>query len=196
MLANKMLYAIGEAVEVKNNSKKKILKSFVGWLPLALVSLVFYGVIFVFLVTYLLTNIFGIEETLARQIGGGTGGVLLVLASYLNIYWLTNSLSSYQLSIFNDTLRVKGKAGWKSLDIEVPVSSIREINIGQNANMVEKLSAGHGAIQDQVASRLNFIPLSGKPFNLDFAAKAFDNESLYQFLVFAKSKGIQTNVSV
>ncbi|HCG7097390.1 TPA: hypothetical protein NJ330_001971 [Vibrio parahaemolyticus] len=183
-------------MEVKNNSKKKILKSFVGWLPLALVSLVFYGVIFVFLVTYLLTNIFGIEETLARQIGGGTGGVLLVLASYLNIYWLTNSLSSYQLSIFNDTLRVKGKAGWKSLDIEVPVSSIREINIGQNANMVEKLSAGHGAIQDQVASRLNFIPLSGKPFNLDFAAKAFDNESLYQFLVFAKSKGIQTNVSV
>ena len=183
-------------MEVRNNSKKKILKSFFGWLPLALVSLVFYGMIFVLLVMYLLTNIFSIEETLARQIGWVIGGGLLMLSCYLYINWLTKSLSSYQLSIINDTLRVKGKAGWKSLNIEIPVSSIQEINIGQSTNMAEKLSAGHGAIQDQVASRLNFIPLSGKPFKLDFAAKAFDNESLYEFLVFAKSKGIQTNVSV
>ena len=183
-------------MEVRNNSKKKILKSFVGWLPLALVSLVFYGIIFVWLVMYLLTTIFGIEETLARQIGWVIGGGLIVLSGYLYLSWFTKSLSSYQLSVFNETLRVKGKAGWKSLDIEVPVSTIREINIGQSANMAEKLSAGHGAIQDQVASRLNFIPLSGKPFKLDFAAKAFNNESLYEFLVFAKSKGIQTNVSV
>ena len=145
---------------------------------------------------YLLTNIFGIEEILARKMGWFIGGGLLVLSGYLYINWLTNSLSSYQLSVFNDTLRVKGKTGWKSLDIEIPVSSIREINIGQSANMAEKLSAGHGAIQDQVDSRLNFIPLTGKPFKLDFASKAFDNESLYEFLVFAKSKGIQTNLSV
>ncbi|MCQ3829374.1 hypothetical protein HXX02_07940, partial [Microbulbifer elongatus] len=113
---------------------------------------------------------------------------------YLN--WLTRSLSSYQLSIANEKLRVKGKSGWRSLDTEVPLSTIREINIGQFENAAEELSAGHGAIQGQVASRLNFIPVSGKPFNLDFAAKAFDNESLYEFLVFAKSKGIQTNVRV
>ncbi|WP_444912816.1 hypothetical protein [Microbulbifer sp. PAAF003] len=183
-------------MEVRRNSKRKILKSFLCWLPLALVSLVFYGMIFVLLIMYLLKNIFGIDEALARQIGWVIGGGLLVLSGYLYLSWLTKSLSSYQLSIINEILRVKGKAGWKSLDIEVPVSTIREINIGQSANKAEKLSAGHGAIQDQVASRLNFIPVSGKPFKLDFAAKAFDNESLYEFLVFTKSKGIQTNVSV
>jgi len=183
-------------VKVKINSKKNILKSLTGWLPLALVSLVFYGMIFVLLVMYLLSNVFGVEEPLARHIGWVVGGGLLVLSGYLYLSWLTKSLSSYQLSISNDALKVKGKAGWKSIDIEIPVNTIQEINIGQRANMAEKLSAGDGAIQDQVASRLNFIPISGKPFKLDFAAKAFDNESLYDFLVFAKSKGIQTNVSV
>ena len=183
-------------MEVKVNSKKKILRSFVGWLPLALVSLVFYGMIFVLVVMYLLSNLFGVEETLARQIGWVIGGGLMIFSAYLYINWITKSLSSYHLSIGNNTLRVKGKAGWKSLDFEAPINTIGEINIGQSANMAEKLSAGHGAIQDQVASRLNFIPVSGKPFKLDFAAKAFDNESLYEFLVFAKSKGIQTNISV
>lgn len=157
---------------------------------------VFYGMIFVLAVMFLLTNVFGVEERLARQIGWVIGGGLLVFSAYLYINWLTKSLSSYHLSIGDNILRVRGKAGWKSLDVEIPVNTIREINIGQSANMAEKLSAGHGAIQDQVASRLNFIPVSDKPFKLDFAAKAFDNESLYEFLVFAKSKGIQTNVSV
>ncbi len=183
-------------MEARINSKKKILKSFVGWLPLVLVSLVFYGMIFVLVVMYLLSNVLSVEETLARQIGWVIGGGLLVFSGYLYINWLTKSLSSYHLSIGNNTLRVKGKAGWKSLDVEAPVNTIREINIGQSASIAEKLSAGHGGIQDQVASRLNFFPVSGKPFKLDFAAKAFDNESLYEFLVFAKSKGIQTNVSV
>ncbi len=183
-------------MEVTINSKKKILKSFTGWLPLAVFSLVFYGMIFAFLFMYLLSNVFSIEETLARQIGWMIGGGLLVISGYLYLNWLTKSLSSYQLSIVNETLKVRGINGWKSINIEVPVSTIQEINIGQNANMAEKLSSGHGAIKDQVASRLNFVPLAGKPFKLDFAAKAFDNESLYDFLVFAKSKGIQTNVSV
>ncbi len=183
-------------MEVRVNGKKKILKSFVGFLPLALVSLVFYGMIFVLLVMYLLKNVFGIEENLAREVGWVIGSGLLLLSSYLYLNWLTSSLSSYKLSITNEKLRVKGKAGWRSLDIEIPVSTIREINIGQSANMAEKISAGHGAIQDQVASRLNFIPVSGNPFKLDFAAKAFDNESLYEFLVFAKILGIQTNVRV
>jgi hypothetical protein len=145
---------------------------------------------------YLLSNVFGIEETVARQIGWAIGSGLLVLSGYLYLSWLTKSLSSYHLAITNETLKVRGKAGWKSLNIEVPVSTIQEINIGQSANMAEKLSAGHGAIQDQVASRLNFIPILGKPFKLDFTAKAFDNESLYDCPIFAKNKGIQTNVSV
>lgn len=183
-------------MEVRINSNKQILKSFAGWLPLALSCFVFYGMIFVFVAMYLLSNVFGLEEALARKIGWVTGAGFLLLSGHMYIKWLTKSLSSYHLSIGDSTLRVRGKAGWKSLDVEVPITEIKEINIGQSANISEKLSAGHGVIQDQVASRLNFIPGTGKPFKLDFAAKAFDNESLYEFLVFAKSKGIQTNVGV
>ena len=185
-----------DIVIVRNKSKKDILKSFIGWLPLALMSLGFYGAIFILLVMCSLSNIFGVEETTARQIGWVVGSVLLVFSGYLYLNWITTSLSSYQLSIENDRLKVKGKAGWKSLDIDVPVSAIQEINIGQSANTVEKVSAGHRAVRDQVSSRLNFIPVSGKPFKLNFAAKAFDNESLFEFLLLAKSKGIKTNASV
>lgn len=183
-------------MRVSVNSKKKILKSFLGWLPLALASLVFYGAIFIVLIMWLLTDFARLEETLARQIGWGVGAILLVLSGYAYISKLTNSLSSYWLSIENDKLRVRGKNGWRSLDTEIPVSAIGKIYIGQNANAAENLSSGHGAMRDQVDSRLTFFPLSGKPFKLDFAAKAFDNNSLYEFLLFAKSKGIETNVSV
>jgi hypothetical protein len=183
-------------MKVSVNSKKIILKSFMGWLPLALASLVFYGALFVVLIMLLLTNFVGVEEKLARQIGWGLGSILLALSSYVYLSRLTSSLSSYWLSIENDKLKVRGKNGWRSLDTEIPVSTIEKIYIGQNANAAEKLSSGHGAIRDQVDSRLTFFPISGKPFKLDFAAKAFDNNSLYEFLLFAKSKGIETNVSV
>tara|TARA_R110002072_G_C7827534_1_gene523870 strand:+ start:425 stop:976 length:552 start_codon:yes stop_codon:yes gene_type:complete len=183
-------------MEVSLNSKKVILKSFLGWLPIALVSLVIYGLLFVFLIMWLLMNIVGFDEALARQVGWVIGVILLALSSYAYLSWLTNSLSSYCLSIENDELRVKGKAGWNRVDTELPVNEIEKIYIGQNANAAEKLSSGHGVIRDQVDSRLTFFPTKGKPFKLDFAAKAFDNDSLYDFLVFAQSKGIETNVSV
>lgn len=183
-------------MKVSVNSKKKILKSFLGLLPLAIVALVFYGAIFVVLIMWLLTSFVGTEEALARQIGWVIGSILLIVSAYAYLNWLTSSLSSYWLSIEKDKLRVKGKNGWKTLDTEVPVSSVERIYIGQNANAAEKLASGHGAIRDQIDSRLTFFPISGEPFKLDFAAKAFDNNSLYEFLLFAKSKGIDTNVSV
>lgn len=183
-------------MKVSINSKKTILKSFLGWLPLALVSLVFYGVIFVFLIMWVLKDIAGIDVILARQISWVVGSILLALTGYIYLRWLTSSLSSYWLAIENDTLSVRGKNGWRSLNTELPVSAIDKIYIGQSAAAIEKLTSGHGAIQDQIDSRLTFFPKSGKPFKLDFAAKAFDNNSLYEFLLFAKSKGIETNVSV
>lgn len=183
-------------MKVSINSKKAILKSFLGWLPLALVSLVFYGAIFVFIIMWLLKNFAGIDEVLARQISWIAGSILLILAGYFYLRWLTNSLSSYWLEIEKDTLKVRGKSGWRSLNIELPVSAIDKIYIGQNVAAIEKLSSGHSVIRDQIDSRLTFFPKSGQPFKLDFAAKAFDNNSLYEFMIFAKSKGIETNVRV
>lgn len=183
-------------MEVRVNTKKEILKSFVGWLPLALVAIVFYGMIFVGLIMWLLTDFVGVGQDLARQIGLPIGGVLLIVCLFLYFNWLTKSLSSYRLAVEGENLLVKGIAGWRTLDKEVPINTIQKIYIGANANSLEKLSSGHGAINDQVASRLTFFPNAGKSFKLDFAAKAFDNESLYKFLVSIKSKGVETNVSV
>ena len=193
---NTLLYAKSRIMEVSINSKKTILKSFVGWLPLALVSAVFYCVIFVVLIMWLLKSFMGIDEVLARQISWVVGSILLVLSGYFYLRWLTSSLSSYRLAIENDTLKVSGKNGWRSLNAELPVSALEKILLGQNAQAIEKLSDGHGAIRDQIDSRLTFFPKTGKPFKLDFAAKAFDSMSLYEFLVFAKSKGIEINESV
>ena len=183
-------------MEVRVNTKKEILKSFVGWLPLALVAIAFYGMIFTGLIMWLLTNFAGIEQELARLIGLPIGGVLLVVCLFLYFNWLTKLLSSYRLAIEGDNLLVKGIAGWSTFDKEVPINTIQKIHIGESANSLEKLSPGHGAINDQVASRLTFFPSVGKSFKLDFAAKAFDNESLYNFLVAIKGKGVKTNVSV
>ena len=183
-------------MEVRVNTKKAILKSFVGWLPLALAAIVFYGMIFTGLIMWLLTKFAGIEQELARQIGLSIGGVLLIVCLFLYFNWLTKSLSSYRLAIEGENLLVKGIAGWSTLDKEVPINTIQKIYIGANANSLEKLSSGYGAVNDQVASRLTFFPCVGKSFKLDFAAKAFDNESLYNFLVSIKSKGVETNVSV
>ncbi|MBA4719799.1 MAG: hypothetical protein H2067_01635 [Alcanivorax sp.] len=181
-------------MEVKVNTKKEILKSFIAWLPIAVVSLIFYGTIFIALSIWVLKDMFGIEEALAQKTGWATGIALLSFSTYILLKWQVNKLASYHLSITNEILKVKGITGWRSLDIEVPTNTIREINIGQSSSIAEELLSGYGTLKDQTASRLNFFPASGKPFNLEFAAKAFNNESLYEFLTFAKSKGIKTNI--
>lgn len=163
---------------------------------MALASLVFYGAIFFGLIMWLLTSLVGIEEESARRIGWFASPVILAFSFYFYLNWLTSSLSSYWLSIEEDNLRVKGRNGWRVLDVELPVSAVKKIYIGHYANTSEKFASGHGAVQDQIGSRLTFFPVYGKPFNLDFAAKAFDNNSLYEFLLFAKSKGIEINLSV
>ena len=149
-------------MEVRVNTKKEILKSFICWLPLALLATVFYGMIFTGLVMWLFTNFAGIEQELARKISLPIGGVLLVVCLFLYFNWLTKSLFSYRLALEGDNLLIKGIAGWSTLDKAIPISSIQKIYIGENANSLEKLSSGHGAINDQVASRLTFFPSEGK----------------------------------
>ena len=183
-------------MEVKVNNKKEILKSFIGWLPLALGATVFYGMLFIFIIKRLLTEFIDISQELAGEVGLLFGVVVLVTCLYLYLNWITKSLSSYRLAIRGEILLVKGISGWKTLDKEVPINSIQKIYIGANASTVEKLSSGHNAVSEQVASRLVFFTREGKSFKLDFAAKAFDNKSLFDFLVTIKRNGIDTNVGV
>jgi len=182
-------------MEVKNNSKKQILKSFLGWLPIAVGAAIFYWMFFGIFVIWILTKFCGLDEDFARQIGLLISGVMLVAATFAYLNWFTKRLSSYRLAIEGEILYVKGISGWGSVDKEVEISNIQKIFVGGCDNSMEKLS-GHGAVRDQVASRLTFFPYVGKSFKLDFATKAFDNESLMEFLEAIKRKGCETNVSV
>ena len=88
---------------------------------------------------------------------------------------------SYRLEVEDDSIIVKGISGWSSLNKSVPISAIEKIYLGVSANTIEKLSSGHGAVNDQIASRVTFFPSAGKSFKLDFSTKAFENESLCEF---------------
>ncbi len=113
-------------MEVKVNTKKQILKSFMGWLPLALVALVFYGALFVGLIMLVLTKFAGLEQEVARLIGLPIAGVLLLISIYSYLNWLTKSLSSYRLAVEGDSLVVKGKAGWGSLNKVVQLAQFKK----------------------------------------------------------------------
>ena len=181
-------------MKVINNNKKSILKSFINWLPLLIFSSIFYYVVFVGIIMWLLINFLGIDKEQARTIALYVGGIVLILFLLLYLMWVANSLSSYELSIDNDILHIKGKNGWRSIDTKMSISSIQKISLGGNHRLSEKLSFNNRAIQDQVASRLTFFPINGKPFKLNFATKAFDKRSLYDFLKLLQSKGVDIEI--
>ncbi|MCW7551594.1 hypothetical protein NX722_02820 [Endozoicomonas gorgoniicola] len=181
-------------MKVKINSKKKILKSFLGWLPLTLVTIPFYFIFFTGGMMWLLQTLTAIGEEEIKKIALLFGVSFIFIGGFGYINWLTKSLSSYKLSLKNDVLAVCGKSGWGKLNIKIPANTVKEINLGQKANTLEKLSSGNGLIQDQVSSRLTFLKTDGSSFKLDFASKAFDIESLCEFLIFIKSKDIDSNI--
>lgn len=182
-------------MEDRVNTKKKILKSFSGWVLSALASAFFYGPIFVLIVMWQLTNYTGVIEEQARHIDWVVGQAFLLFWIYAYLNCLTKSLYSYMLSIENGNPLARGKTGWKSLYLKIPINTMQKRHIGQNATRHENMPFDQGAIQDQVSSWLTFFSIARKSFKSDFSANALDNEFLYAFLVFLKSKSIETNVN-
>jgi hypothetical protein len=186
-------------MKVKINSKKIILKSFIGWLPLMIFSAFFYGAI-IFLGTLTLFNQFtDINSELATYISYAFTALLVVIGTYFYLKGISNSLSSYNLSIKNENISIKGKNGWKTVNTEIPLNKVQKVSLGKSSNILEKISfvptVGSHLVKDTVASRLTFFLEEQRTIKLDFATKAFDGESLYEFLVHLKTQGIKTNVS-
>ncbi len=178
-------------MKVQNNNKGKILLSLKSLLPLMLAASVFYTVLLICLIGWLL-DVAEIEAQLAQQIIRIAGGIFIVLAPCLYLWKLLNSLSAYQLSIEQDKIKIKGKSGWKSLDTALPISSIERIDVINNTG--KSLIYKGKPIEDAIDSKLIFFPKTDKPFKLELVTKAFDNQSLYEFLLFAKTKGIEINL--
>lgn len=182
-------------MKVQVNSKKKILKSFLGWFPLALGAALLYCALFGVIIMWLSQNYFGFTEVESRSFALPCSAVLVLIGIGFYLNWITSMLSSFELEIDDEILIVKGKGGWKTIDTKLPINEIKGIYIGNNPNTLEKLS-GHGVIEDQVASRLTVACNSSPNFYIDFALKAFDHDSLLLFFKAIISKGIDTNVNV
>lgn len=181
-------------MEVRQNSGKNIFRSLTGLLPLMLGSLFFYGILLSWVSLWLLSHILDMDDAMAKQFSWTVGGLLLVITAGGYLHWIITSLLSSRLSIIDDTLFIKGKTGFRQFTIEMPVCGMRQITIGGKASRFEKWACHHHTVRDQVASRLNFVPVAGKPFTLDCALQIFDPESLYEFLLLADRKGITTNI--
>lgn len=182
-------------MKVQVNSKKKILRSFLGWLPLAIGAALFYCALFGVAIMWIFQNYFGFTEVESRSLALPSSAVLVLLGTCFYLNWVTSMLSSFELEIDDEILIVKGKGGWKTIDKRLPFNEIKGIYIGNNPNNLEKLS-GHGVIKDQVASRLTVATNSSQNFKIDFALKAFDHDSLLLFFKAIISRGVDTNVSV
>ncbi len=183
-------------MEVKVNSKGRILKSIFRWMLMLGVVAPFYCLFLGLFVIWVLKKFIGLDDELARQISLPLSGVVVISAIYLYLNWFVKSLSSYRLAIEADFLHVSGRSGWRSLDRKVQVGEIQKIYVGGVASSREKAASEYWIVQDQIMSRLTFFPYHSESFKLDFAVKAFDNASLREFLIAMKEKGCETNVPV
>ena len=181
-------------MEVKLKSKTQILKSFLVWLPFAVMSFALYFLLSWFVMTWLLENYGGLDVSMAKKAGGIGSALLSVLLAALYLSWLGKRILTYRLAIDNDELLLRGKSGWKSIDRAVPLSTIQKMTVGESQNFSEKLSRSRGLVKDPLAYRLTFYSSSGEIFHLDFAARVFDDDSFHEFWQSVKDRGIETNV--
>ncbi|RUR29476.1 hypothetical protein ELY33_12720 [Vreelandella andesensis] len=181
-------------MDVSVNTQEQIVKSFSAWMPMVLVALILYGALFAGLTIWGLMQFFGMEQAVAQTVGLPSGVLLLGGLFYIYVKWLTRSLASYQLSLSDKQLIVKGISGRRTIEHELPVGNVKKIHIGTHMHTMQKPTYGQGGAKSKAASRLTFVLSNGDYFKLDFAMNAFDNESLYDFLAAMKRKGVDINL--
>lgn len=182
-------------MDVRVNSPAQVIKSFSSWLPMLLVALLLYGVVFVGFTVWLLMQPLGMAPALAQQLGLIIGAVLLTGGFYLYVQWLLGSLAAYELSLNGQQLRVRGISGRGSIDNTLPLGELKKVHIGTRTHTMEKPSSGQRGANSKGAARMMFVLDDGHYFKLDYAANAFDNQSLYDFLSHLKRKGVDINIS-
>lgn len=181
-------------MDVRINTQQQILKSFSGWLPMALVALIAYGALLTGFAIWVFSQFFGLEQGTARNAGLPVGGMLVVAFAYAYLKWLVQSLADYALSLEDGGVLVKGISGRQTIENVLPVSDIKKIHIGTYDHVMEKPTSGQCGAKSKAASRMMFILSNGDYFRLDFAMNAFDNASLYEFLAALKRKDVEVNI--
>ena len=144
---------------------------------------------------WILTKFIGLSPHQAVPVGASASVLILVVSVWAYISWIASSLSSYRLVLEGDNLLVRGRGGWRKIDRIMPISSIQKVVVG-NPNVMERMYLGNRIIFDQVSSRLTFFPKVGKPFRVDFAVKAFENESLNEFFASIEARGVEVESGV
>lgn len=181
-------------MDIRVNSQQHILASFSAWLPMVVVIFIAYGALSIGVVIWVLSQFFGVEQNVARQVGVPLGGMLVVAFAFVYLKWLMKSLADYSLSLTDGVLSVKGISGRRTIENALPISEIKKIHIGTHNNTMEKPASGQRGAKSKAASRMMFILKNGDYFKLDFAMNAFDNASLYEFLAAIKRRDIEVNI--
>jgi hypothetical protein len=181
-------------MEVKLNNKMKILRSFIGWIPVLFISIAFYGLFFFLLLKALLLNIIELEESFSYTASLVLSSTLVVVVTIIAFRKLIDVVSSYQLSVVGGIIFIKGRNGKDKLDEELALESIK--GIAFDTDSLEKLKPKFGILKDLAASRITFYRNKNDSVCLDFGTKAFQKDSLRDFLIFVKEYGVQNNVGV
>ena len=175
-----------------------MLKKFSRWLPVALVALSFYGLVFVGAIWFLLTQYTELEKT--REIAISTGILLLSISLLAYLSYITRTLSSYRLEIDKDEVLVHGLAGWKFVTARFAIPSLNAVTVGESLNAFEKFCSlsnrkAVSALADQKKGKLIVSSNEGKSLEIYFVDKAFCHESLDMFLVELVRRGVSVSAA-
>lgn len=183
-------------MNVETNKKNEIYKFFFkkSWIPLFLASFFFYTLIISSIVDWAFIEFFGFKKEKISNLSW-IGSTVILLFLFLFLFRrLSYSLSKYVLAYKDDFILIKGISGWKSINLKLPIKEIKKISLGSDGFSITRLADFHAVVREQSQARLWVTMKNGSSYKLDYAAAAFSDKSLYDFMVFLSQKGIKTNI--
>jgi hypothetical protein len=175
-------------LEVKINSKSEILGSYWKLIPTAIAGIFLYWVIFLVIFVKIF-QVIGLDLNRIYLVACTT--IVLFIALYLFIRYLNNSYASYVLKFHNEKIRIGGISGWRLLDKEFPLSSLREISVGQSFSKLQNVALTIKTGSSRSAKDvITFQFDQEKPIEIHHFSRIFEQQSLIEFLCFLKNSGV------
>ncbi|MBX9901952.1 MAG: hypothetical protein K2Y28_14340 [Burkholderiaceae bacterium] len=183
---------------VERNSLRQMFRAFLGWIPMLVLTIPFYLLVFVIVGNWALSMFMPADIARAYAWIVGSVGLLIFALAYLR--YVSNLLGAYVLKLENDVLCVEGSPGWRLVKRALPLGSIDRIVIGDTFTKIDQIvtvtQGGKSSLLGEIkAGTLVFFPKNEKPFKMVFADKAFNRESLEVFLLNLRSRGLCVEVS-
>ena len=183
---------------VERYSLRQMVRAFLGWIPMLLLTIPFYLLVFAMVGNWALSMFMPADA--ARQYAWVVGVVGFLIFALTYLKYLSNLFSAYELKLENGVLYVEGSPGWRLVKRAIPLGSIDKIVIGDTFTTFDQIATltqgGKSSLLGDIkAGTLVFFPRKEKPFKLVHADKVFNRESLEAFLLNLRSRGVCVEVS-